>query len=139
MKTFFLPPLLLVTLPFMASAGTVLYTTHEFAPQNADDTVEVVYLDAADRFQDDWFLQQGVELSEAKAPQIIALLQSPEWQAGEQELTRAYQGIIRAWQLGVERVPAVVEDDRWVVYGLTDLSRAHSEIRQFQQQRGERQ
>lgn len=128
-----------LTLPLSGTAGTVLYTTHDNPPDKRDDTVEVVYLDAADTLQDEWFHQQGVELSEDNAPQIIALLQSPEWQAQESQLARAYQGIIRAWQLGVEFVPAVVVDDQWVVYGLTDIHRAQQDIRQFQQQRGERQ
>lgn len=136
MKSLILPFFFLLTLPLSGTARTVLYTTHDRPPESRDDTVEVVYLDAADTLQDEWFHQQGIELSEENAPQIIALLQSSKWQAQESRLTQAYQGIIQAWQLGVARVPAVVVDDQWVVYGLTDIHRAQKEIHQFQQVNG---
>jgi integrating conjugative element protein (TIGR03757 family) len=32
--------------------------------------------------------------------------------------------VVRAWELGVKKVPAVVFDDRDVVYGTADIARA---------------
>ncbi|EGT3611599.1 TIGR03757 family integrating conjugative element protein [Morganella morganii] len=126
----------LLMLPFSGITSTVLYTTQDKPPDNSDDTLEVVYLDAADTLTDEWFNEQEVDLNEANPPQITAWLQTPEWKTQEQELVHLYQGLIRAWLLGVERVPAVVVDDQWVVYGLTDIHRAKNEIQQFQQENG---
>lgn len=127
----------LLVLPFSVSAGVVLYTTSDHPPENAGGEVEIVYLDASDTLTDAWFAGQGIELSAQNAPRIAQALQSPQWQAQEAQLQQTYQGIIRAWQLGVERLPAVVVDDKWVVYGLTDIDRARSEVELYRQQHEE--
>lgn len=127
----------LLVLPFSVSAGVVLYTTSDNPPANTGGEAEIVYLDASDTLTDAWFAGQGIALSAQNAPQIAQALQSDEWQAQEAQLQQAYQGIIRAWQLDVERVPAVVVDDKWVVYGLTDIDRARSEVELYRQQHEE--
>ncbi|CAR52855.1 MULTISPECIES: TIGR03757 family integrating conjugative element protein [Burkholderia] len=43
----------------------------------------------------------------------------------------AYQGIVDAWSLGVTKVPAIVVDRRYVVYGETDVARAVARIDQY--------
>ncbi|MBD2804329.1 TIGR03757 family integrating conjugative element protein, partial [Xenorhabdus sp. ZM] len=52
------------------------------------------------------------------------LLQSPQWRQQEQALITAYRNVAEAWQLGVRQYPAVVFDDREVVYGIADVARA---------------
>lgn len=47
-----------------------------------------------------------------------------------QALVDGYEGLIRARRLGVEKVPAVVLDERYVVYGSTDLERAIAAYRE---------
>lgn len=127
----------LLVLPFSVSAGVVLYTTSDNPPTNTGGEAEIVYLDASETLTDAWFTGQGIELSAQNAPQVAQALQSPEWQAQEAQLQQAYQGVIRAWQLGVERIPAVVVDDKWVVYGATDIDRARSEVELYRQQHEE--
>lgn len=34
----------------------------------------------------------------------------------------------RAWSLGLEKYPAVVFDDKWVVYGTTDVTVATRQL-----------
>ncbi|MDD8915019.1 DUF1525 domain-containing protein, partial [Escherichia coli] len=97
-------------LPLTAGAAVVLYTTQDDALPQTDIPFEVVYLDAPERLLDEALLQPGTELSEADAPHITALLQSPAWQARETALRQAYQGVVQAWQLGVSSLPAVVVD-----------------------------
>ncbi|MFF0901084.1 TIGR03757 family integrating conjugative element protein [Proteus mirabilis] len=126
--------LMLSLMSFPLNAGTVLYTTHNEALPQTGIPFEVVYLDTPERLLDETLLQQGGELSEANAMQIIAFLQSPLWQAKEQALHRAYQGIVQAWRLGVERLPAVVVDEQWVVYGTTDIEQAVGQIQQYREQ-----
>ncbi|MNR63010.1 hypothetical protein D3C85_1851780 [compost metagenome] len=52
------------------------------------------------------------------------MLQSPQWQAHEQELATVYRAVVRAWELGITKVPAVVFDDTDVVYGTADVAQA---------------
>ncbi|HEL3155121.1 TPA: DUF1525 domain-containing protein [Escherichia coli] len=103
-------------LPLTAGAAVVLYTTQDDALPQTDIPFEVVYLDAPERLLDEALLQPGTELSEADAPHITALLQSP------------------AWQLGVSSLPAVVVDAQWVVYGTTDIAQAVTQIQQYREQ-----
>lgn len=49
---------------------------------------------------------------------------SPEGTRFQHELTQAQQGTTDAWSLGVEKIPAVVVDRRYVVYGEPDVAKA---------------
>lgn len=133
----FFPWLLMLSLsylPFTAGAAVVLYTTHNDALPQTDIPFEVVYLDAPERLLDEALLQSGTELNEANTRQVTALLQSPAWQARETALQQAYQGVVQAWQLGVARLPAVVVDAQWVVYGSTDIEQAVMQIQLYRKQ-----
>lgn len=133
----FFPWLLMLSLsylPFTAGAAVVLYTTHNDALPRTDIPFEVVYLDAPERLLDEALLQSGTELNEANTRQVTALLQSPAWQARETALQQAYQGVVQAWQLGVARLPAVVVDAQWVVYGSTDIEQAVMQIQLYRKQ-----
>ncbi|ELC7932075.1 TIGR03757 family integrating conjugative element protein [Escherichia coli] len=121
-------------LPFTTGAAVVLYATQDDVLPQTDIPFEVVYLDAPERVLDEVLLQPGTELREADAPHITALLQSPAWQARETVLRQAYQGVVQAWQLGVARLPAVVVDAQWVVYGTTDIEQAVTQIQQYRKQ-----
>lgn len=58
------------------------------------------------------------------AATIRAYLASPEGTRVQHELTHAQQGTTDAWSLGVEKIPAVVVDRRYVVYGEADVAKA---------------
>ena len=45
-------------------------------------------------------------------------------------LASAYQGVTDAWSLGITSLPAVVVDQRYVVYGEPDVARALARIEQ---------
>lgn len=49
----------------------------------------------------------------------------------QRRIGTAYQGIADAWSLGVTKVPAIVVDRRYVVYGETDVARAVARIDQY--------
>ncbi|UYT22252.1 integrating conjugative element protein [Pseudomonas paraeruginosa] len=49
----------------------------------------------------------------------------------QRRIGTAYQGIADAWSLGVTKVPAIVADRRYVVYGETDVARAVARIDQY--------
>lgn len=46
----------------------------------------------------------------------------------QQRLARAYQGVTDAWSLGIAKIPAVVVDRRYVVYGEVDVSHALAKV-----------
>ena len=48
----------------------------------------------------------------------------------QRRLGTAYQGVTDAWSLGVTTIPAVVVDQRFVVYGEPDVARAVARIEQ---------
>ena len=48
----------------------------------------------------------------------------------QRRIASAYQGVADAWSLGVTSIPAVVVDQRYVVYGEPDVARAVARIEQ---------
>lgn len=44
--------------------------------------------------------------------------------AALESLDKSYQGVVLAWELGVERLPAIVFDRQYVVYGVTSVDKA---------------
>ena len=49
----------------------------------------------------------------------------------QRRIGRAYQDVAEAWGLGVAKVPAVVVDRRYVVYGESDIARAAARIETY--------
>jgi integrating conjugative element protein (TIGR03757 family) len=49
----------------------------------------------------------------------------------EAQVLAAFGGILQAARLGLDRVPAVVFDDRAIVYGVTDLPAAHAQYERW--------
>ncbi|MFT3803452.1 MAG: TIGR03757 family integrating conjugative element protein [Burkholderiaceae bacterium] len=46
----------------------------------------------------------------------------------QRRLATAYQGVVDAWSLGITTIPAVVADQRYVVYGEPDAAKAAARI-----------
>ncbi|HEN3613528.1 TPA: TIGR03757 family integrating conjugative element protein [Yersinia enterocolitica] len=114
----FLPALWLSA---VASASTVIYTDSTHPVSSASPDIPVVYLDAPERLQADMFgtLPANAALAEKQARDVLG---QPAFIAQQQQLASAYQGLMKAWSLGLTHFPAVVFDDKWVVYGTTDVS-----------------
>lgn len=53
------------------------------------------------------------------------------WRETAEVLTRAYQGLLKARQYGLPKVPAVVFDGRAVVYAITDREQALADYRRW--------
>ncbi|HHF0035150.1 TPA: TIGR03757 family integrating conjugative element protein [Pseudomonas aeruginosa] len=65
--------------------------------------------------------------------QATALVRRRLTQGGtdlQRRIATAYQGVTDAWSLGITAVPAVVVDQRYVVYGEPDVARAIARIEQ---------
>ncbi|EAY2466471.1 TIGR03757 family integrating conjugative element protein [Salmonella enterica subsp. enterica] len=114
---------LILSAPSLAS--TVVYTDRHHLPANVQSDTRVVYLDETEQLTESLFdpLSKNSVQAERQAQSII---HSPEWKQRQAVMVRAYQGLIQAWQLGLKKYPAVVFDDRDVVYGTADVALART-------------
>jgi len=112
--------------PIAAAAADVLVVTDSRHPVQAPAGVRVIELDQATRIE--------VELAAhlPADPQQAATLVRQRLHDGGEALQRrighAYQGVADAWGLGIAKIPAVVVDRRYVVYGEPDVARAVARI-----------
>lgn len=119
----FLPLPALLSVSVLAS--TVIYTDSQHFPENLPPDAVVVLLDEPDRLQAKMFglLPADPELAAVQVKQVMS---SPQWQQKQQQLVTAYRQVMHAQELGISKVPAVVFNDRDVVYGTTDVAQAQS-------------
>ncbi|PHM46600.1 TIGR03757 family integrating conjugative element protein [Xenorhabdus miraniensis] len=115
----------------VSQAKTVVYTDRQHIPTHLSPETQVVWLDAAEQQQKQIFSQLSTDPQQA-AVQAQAILQSSHWHQQEQKLIKAYRAVVQAWQSGVKKYPAVVFDDREVVYGTADGAKARALREQHQ-------
>lgn len=108
--------------PFVG-AQTVVYTTAAHLVATPEPGVLVYQLDDVDKLEATLFPRLSDNPGEAEQ-QARRIMQQPDWKTREAELTSAYQALTDAWSLGLTKVPAVVFDNRYVVYGTTDITQA---------------
>ncbi|CAI1777974.1 MULTISPECIES: TIGR03757 family integrating conjugative element protein [Enterobacterales] len=113
--------------PVSAQAATVVYTDSQHPPTGLRAGHQVVYLDAPEVVQREVFGALSADPRKAEQ-QAKAVLQSPDWQQKEQQIVQAYQGVIQAYDIGLKKYPAVVFDDRYVVYGTADVALAEAKL-----------
>lgn len=83
----------------------------------------VIELDAPGRLDAELSRELPADPDEA-ARLMQSRMRDPDWQDIADRYADRYVGLVRAWQLGVEKVPAVVIDGRYVIYGEPDVARA---------------
>ena len=112
-----------------AWAADVRVYTDGAHPIAAPATVSVVHLDEPMHLQAE--LSQGLPKNPANASQLVQ--ERLRAHAGQlnQRLSAAYQGVVEAWSLGILKLPAVVVDGRFVVYGDADVTHALSLIQHY--------
>lgn len=110
-----------------AYAGTVVYTDSSHPVSSTSADTPIIYLDAPERRQAELFgpLPSDAAQAEKQAQEVLV---SPSFKAREQQSAGAYEGVIKAWSLGLKKYPAVVFDDKWVVYGTTDVGLATQQM-----------
>ncbi|MBA5204754.1 TIGR03757 family integrating conjugative element protein [Pectobacterium versatile] len=114
---------LLLFLPAPLLANPVVYTDQQHLPSNLTPETQIVWLDAPERLQRAVFGEFSASMEQATG-QAQAVMRSPQWQQHENDLQTAYRGVVHAWEIGVRKYPAVVFDDRDVVYGTADVAKA---------------
>ncbi|VFR55850.1 hypothetical protein BRI6_4347 [plant metagenome] len=127
-------PILLVLLAAATSAAAEVWviTDAQHPVMGAEAATRVIALDAAQRIEAELSAQLPTD------PQHAATLVQQRLNQGgtalQQRLREAYQGVTDAWSLGVTTVPAVVVDQRYVVYGETRLDRALARVAQYRKE-----
>lgn len=110
-------------------AADVRVFTDRDHPIEAPAGVPVVELDAATRIES--ALAADLPSDPAQAAAIVQQRLQDGGAALQRRLADAYQGVTDAWSLGVTKIPAVVVDRRYVVYGETNVSRALARIEAY--------
>jgi integrating conjugative element protein (TIGR03757 family) len=109
-----------------AIAGEVLVVTDTRHPVTAYAEARIVELDRPSRIEA--ALTAELPVDPARAAALVQQRLRDGGQDWQRQLGRAYQDVIEAWQLGVAKLPAVVVDQRYVVYGEVDVARAVARI-----------
>ena len=113
----------------IAAAADVLVVTDSRHPVQAPAGVRVVELDQATRIE----AELAAHLP-ADPQQAAALVRQRLHDGGEtlqRRIGQAYQGVADAWGLGIAKIPAVVVDRRYVIYGEPDVPRAVARINAY--------
>ncbi|KSH08977.1 integrating conjugative element protein, partial [Pseudomonas aeruginosa] len=97
--------------------------TDKAHPVSATGSSRVLFLDAQEHLEEQLTAALPQDPQHAQAA-FKRLLQSPDGRRLQAELVKAQQDVADAWSLGVEKIPAVVVDRQYVVYGEPDVSRA---------------
>lgn len=88
----------------------------------------LILLDAPSRIEAE--LASGLPADPARAERIARDRLSQGGADLQRRIASAYQGVTDAWSLGITSIPAIVVDQRYVVYGEPDLARAVARIEQ---------
>ncbi|MBF3494943.1 TIGR03757 family integrating conjugative element protein [Burkholderia pseudomallei] len=112
-----------------ASGAELWIVTDLQHPVRTPAHARVIELDAPTHI--DAALSQGLPASPEEAvAEVRARLRNS---AITQQLTTAYRGVTDAWRIGVTKIPAVVIDQRYVVYGDPDAAHAIARIQAYRE------
>lgn len=112
-----------------AAAADVRVFTDRHHAVEAPSGVYVVELDAPARIEAE--LAANLPADPAQAAAIVRQRLQDGGTPLQRRLANAYQGLTDALSLGVTKIPAVVVDRRYVVYGETDVPRALARIEEY--------
>lgn len=102
---------------------------------NVPSGVAVIELDVPGRL--DASLSQDLPADPEVAEGLMReRMANNEWQETADRYADSYLGLARAWQMGVEKVPAVVIDGRYVIYGQPNVADALNEAERLLGQEG---
>lgn len=112
----------LLMLPAAALAEALVYTNKAHLVTTATDA-RIVLLDQQHHLETE--LSRALPPDPQQAAAIIhARLNSPSGKRLQSDLAKAQQALTDAWSMGIEKIPAVVVDRRYVVYGEPDVTKA---------------
>ena len=105
-----------------ASAANIWIVTDRQHPVTHADSTRVIELDAPASIEAR--LSRRLPSDPKRAAAMVRQRLHAGGSALQHRVTAAYQGVTDAWSLGITRIPAVIVDGRYVVYGVPDVNRA---------------
>ncbi|TVO64207.1 TIGR03757 family integrating conjugative element protein [Denitromonas ohlonensis] len=109
-----------------AFAADVLVVTDSHHPVKPMGGERIIELDQPARIEAE--LSAGLPTDPGQATALARQRLSGGQGDLQRRMRRAYQGVADAWSLGIAKIPAVVVDRRYVVYGEPDVARAVARI-----------
>jgi integrating conjugative element protein (TIGR03757 family) len=124
---------MLLTALLCATANSETWVvTDSHHPTQSGPGVRVILLDDVDRLQEK--LSQGLPADPQQAMAIVRQrMQSPDGQRLQKDLALAQQGTADAWALGISKIPAVVVDRQFVIYGEPSVPVAVQQIARYRE------
>lgn len=117
----------------VAMAADVLVVTDSHHPVQPIASAKLIELDLPARIEAD--LAADLPADPATAAALVKQRLREGGAALQRKITAAYQNLTDAWGLGIAKIPAVVVDRRYVVYGDTDVTRAVARIENYRRER----
>lgn len=129
--------LTLTFLMFFTSQGiaetkeTIIFTNNNNLLLGTPTNTVIYNLDDPERLISNAFssLPSDRKTAEKHSQKVMS---SKNWQQQDAALRESFKGVIKAWSLGIEKVPAIVMEGRFVVYGTTNVEVAREKLKQFQ-------
>ena len=114
-------------------ASEVVVYTDRHHPVVATAGTRVVELDAAERITSE--LAADLPPDPSQAAQTVRQRLQEGSGALQLSMASAVNDVVEAWKLGVQKIPAVVVDRRYIVYGEVDITRALDAIIRYREAR----
>ena len=112
-----------------AWADDVIVVTDSHHPVQASIGARIIELDLPARIEAE--IATDLPNNPDKATTLVRQRLRDGGEALQRRIGHAYQGVADAWGLGVAKIPAVVVDRRYVVYGEPDVLRAVARINAY--------
>ncbi|SHN14333.1 integrating conjugative element protein, PFL_4709 family [Pseudomonas asturiensis] len=109
-----------ITVPTLVNAETWVVTDRSH-PIQVPAGVRLILLDDSERLETK--LSEGLPADPLKATAAIQQrLRTADAQRLQQDLVTAQQNLVDAWSTGITKIPAVVVDRKFVVYGESNVA-----------------
>nr|WP_232427879.1 TIGR03757 family integrating conjugative element protein [Pectobacterium parmentieri] len=114
--------------PLAQAADVIVVTDTRHPVQNRGNT-RLIELDGPSRIEAE--LAANLPQDPARAAIIVQQRLREGGTALQQRINEAYQDVVDAWSLGITTLPAVIVDQRYVVYGEPDVAKAVARINTY--------
>jgi len=115
-----------------ASAQVWVITDSQHSVTGNASAQRVIQLDAAQQIETE--LSANLPADPQQATRLVQQRLNQGGASLQQHLREAYQGITDAWRMGITTLPAVVVEQRYVVYGEANLDKALAAIEQYREE-----
>ena len=131
MRFFCTLPLLMAVCCTVHAQNLTVVTDRHHPVINLPADTRVIELDAAESFLNQSFADlPGNQILAEKIARVRLQNSDVDFQSS---LHAVLQGTVDAWALGVTKIPAVIVDQRYVIYGQRDVGKALLQIQAYQE------